>query len=855
MLPEHPYGVGETLVPIRFRFFYSTDWRYPTIDETLLGQYCTTESTRLHRKLAGVIFQPTVEQSAEKLLATGWLESPHYSNDIVFILASHQYCEVDTYLEVCAKWGPEIPTLLVSNRPPSKYNTLQSLYNAWSEKHVTNADLRNIVKNLQPPVLTDDRDVLGLRIKVASAFPSAKTDAFIEAHFPLFDGKEMGPLTSYFDEDRSFITQNTHALDIYEDVLTQIQRQFPNLSWTIEDVIAQKPQVNVDALWYCPLNISPEQRVSYQIYYACCYIVDNCYRLAQTCPQMCTQLYYYFACFVDLFYLGNITDEFLTRPMEGQTTLCPLEIYYPYPNRAFTAYDLPDIFNVIAQIPLGGTSREAPTLIGQLVQKCLPFASQRRKLTQEIHSLLGSDFAFFKVFSQLFWCLMGRFFPDNMGGKPEFNMAKLIQLRNICRTQDSLKEVFVLGKNCDRQCPVIIAAFRLWHILLVKRNHEYVEQASKCIDWNKYVSTTMSISKHATRGDWPRKSADLFKFMRDNPEKIKNVVYRYEKDRFSYDMLSLFSEVSIPAAIKSNILNFMIRVPKQDRYTDKVLCILMLPQFGGLSEKTIVVLKELLAAHLAAKPPKFIKKLRANIVDDIENGAIYWFFRCILSFERISLIPLQKSTIDQIDEAMMARRYILFPDQVLNPEVYSVYFTLCCEQVCTNVDKFTYGHNDIYLDVDTGQYCCAKVSKNANWIPCEHQPALKINLRGFMLVHRPKKGNPKKYMHCRQCGAFHIYNSSRNVCETCSLQSTNIVVCKCSMCGKTLKSREMSNTLLVSELYPMRKGDYLQNLYFCKLHYRYARRYSGNLTKKFVFKHTVDSVARENLEIARGKYL
>jgi hypothetical protein len=119
-----------------------------------------------------------------------------------------------------------------------------------------------------------------------------------------------------------------------------------------------------------------------------------------------------------------------------------------------------------------------------------------------------------------------------------------------------------------------------------------------------------------------------------------------------------------------------------------------------------------------------------------------------------------------------------------------------------------------------------------------------------MMAYQETREKCPRYMHCPMCAGLHQYNRAnwthgQYACNRCKETLAGAVVRQCAMCGETLHARHVDKMqLTVSELFPQRRGDYLQRLYFCKKHYYNARKFAGKMSKKNTFRHTTSEVKR-----------
>jgi DNA-directed RNA polymerase subunit RPC12/RpoP len=133
--------------------------------------------------------------------------------------------------------------------------------------------------------------------------------------------------------------------------------------------------------------------------------------------------------------------------------------------------------------------------------------------------------------------------------------------------------------------------------------------------------------------------------------------------------------------------------------------------------------------------------------------------------------------------------------------------------------------------------------------------------------------NKTQYMHCPQCGALHVYTilnfsaseTGKYRCAECTRQELIIVEHNvCAYCGKNALP---DNHLEVAcpDVDPTNPAHFdplgvpantLQNLYFCKSHFRIAQRYvrGRGVIKKDLWKLIKYVCDQRMIQIARGNY-
>lgn len=161
-------------------------------------------------------------------------------------------------------------------------------------------------------------------------------------------------------------------------------------------------------------------------------------------------------------------------------------------------------------------------------------------------------------------------------------------------------------------------------------------------------------------------------------------------------------------------------------------------------------------------------------------------------------------------------------------------------------------------------------------IPCG-QPVLTFSLRGRALIWGNTLENKTQIMFCPSCGALHVYSmlnfsgseSGMYRCNECARKELmHVEHRKCAYCQRTTAGQINEDTRL-EVLCPLidptdpafdpclNPEGVLQNLYFCKTHFRIARRFvyvKGGVAKQDLWKLIKVTQDQRNLQYARGVY-
>jgi hypothetical protein len=157
-----------------------------------------------------------------------------------------------------------------------------------------------------------------------------------------------------------------------------------------------------------------------------------------------------------------------------------------------------------------------------------------------------------------------------------------------------------------------------------------------------------------------------------------------------------------------------------------------------------------------------------------------------------------------------------------------------------------------------------------NKIPCG-QPVLTFSLRGRALIWGSTFENKTKIMHCPQCASLHVYtvlNFSGGTgdyrCSECARKEVmHTPHYSCCYCGRSTLSQINETTrlevLCTNDERALAGEPELvsQHLYFCKAHFRIARRFNfarGGVVKEDLFKLIKHVQEQKQMQYARGIY-
>lgn len=832
-MEHHPNGDGTTLSPIRPRYFTYSTWKYPTVEEALLGDFTKTKSTRKHKDVARVLFTDNLDEGYLQFLNKNWYnENTGNIHLLYFICASGKYSmdemaeiELDSDFRGEYKWNPKVD---VSTCPFKTY--------IWMRINCTYA--LSIYYNYSQ---------------------MSKLEQFWNQHIPLLqhiDSLEPGidftlyqPLgRSYHDSDRKYIVHQ--------------QFQILDNDWS-DDLLDVDLQDELEVL----LDVDIEEDIP-EYYYKCQHVLNKCQTLfgkgSETLKARRIQ-----ACFLDVYKDGTFEHKMQ---------------YYPYSNRAFTDDDLPDLFYALFQIPLAGLKVESEygnCFIVRALQKCLPFASQSRRLTQAVIKEMSTSPAFSNFMSKLFWCMLSNMYDT--AGCPFLTIDQLLRIDYLCHSPGLLLKQLRGFEKLDDACPILRLVFQLYILKLLENNQWYIKLTSEYVDWNGYAEVTFRQHQSIYASLEVLNRDNWMHILVENIKQYETPIHHYFDGTpafmFTKIMFQILQREMFPAIIKKeddvgieeyiqmigqdteqdilskeNILNLLVKIPESQRYTALTISVLQLPDYGNVKRETLENVLQLVQDYSAIMKPMDVRNIVKNIPYQ-EFTIVLWYFHVITLLEKITLIPLPEPVVNNTDMALFHNRYNLLPEQEMSPSVYDVHVSLCCGYVKTLDRIYSFGTSKIVYDIDEQTISCAHsksksqknkmekdmavkdikgylsekyVSKRIRdmktefvTIPCIDNPLLRINLRGFMLRYRATKAKWVEYVHCPSCGAFHKYNHNNwdkeYRCNECVVHEKIHAVC--CMCEKTLQQKALEkSSLTIINHFPKRPNDYIQHLYFCKTH-------------------------------------
>lgn len=541
--------------------------------------------------------------------------------------------------------------------------------------------------------------------------------------------------------------------------LQYLQEHFPEKRWTIESILLyerealQREDPFLDEDSWAPISPKYAPFETHSIYRACVFLANQAKQLGGGGESKETNdyLWIYYASLVDFFsYVSmcenpqeEVSDVYLLTPT-GSTVnrnketnysskLTPWEMFGSHLDvRTKHAGDLPDIFHLINTIPLAGEQCTPTTRLGKIYQKCLPFACQRRLIIDLIVDTIQSDDAFSNLCAQLFWVMLAGLYPGD--DRSDLTMRDLMRAKQLVQTKESLISMLQppIGSACKNGGPLVVfTAFRLHIIYMASFNPTYVECARECIDWDNFVENTKESAALIRSSDlipedpFERARTKMIKTIKNSNARVSRIRRRslavtltkesneileklIFKDYFSNRNEPFYAHI-FSIKCKSNITNFLLRLPASERFTHNSYCVLTLEEYGGVSLATIELMDALTTVYYTSKgmPKDFARVIdQFNVRDFI---VVCYYFNIATELERISFITLDSETTKRTDAAIISnKRYNLYPGQRLPKDIYNIHIALCCGRICTLMGQGKFGAKAVAYDMEKQCFVCSK---------------------------------------------------------------------------------------------------------------------------------------------------
>lgn len=335
--------------------------------------------------------------------------------------------------------------------------------------------------------------------------------------------------------------------------------------------------------WLYPISITTAEQLARHTFYAACIIrMDMCQALCSD-PDIPEDVkhkaYLYQLAFLDLFdycqRVGRYDDVFLLT-MDADSSLTPMEAFYPYPERSFHEGDLPNMFFVLNRdIVLSGERKDASHPVAKLMFKCLPFACQRRAIMRSIFQTCKEYDSYWKFFSKMMWCMLTGVYH---GSTHRLDGPKAMRVRRICQNKEHMFECLAArGKLVS--CTIVYTACRLYMGKLVEKCSHYLEATSKYFDWDEMIKDSHEMA--AKVRDTNLHQEDAFSEARVVLERhnknSKATSYRYRQYRLSHKLEEFlttcvinygYEELEFSRLYLSKFLEVMRLIESGEPYTE-----------------------------------------------------------------------------------------------------------------------------------------------------------------------------------------------------------------------------------------------------------------------------------------------
>lgn len=354
-----------------------------------------------------------------------------------------------------------------------------------------------------------NRFIYKAHTRVIAYLENFPLDADIDENYLVSLYIQLGP--SRFPDDEVQVTFETVKLK--RTPLEVIREAHPKMKWTPEEMSLEDLRIGnhreheyIDGEWAPVVEVVPHAHV---IYLSVIQILNQCQATMDMHREhggpVFDALWAYYASWMPFFEYAtrpdaDVSDEGLFTP--GNNSLCPWDLYGTLDTRAFHAGDLPDLFHVLVSIPLWGEQNAPPYTIGKILQKCLPFACQRRQLIKLIDKTVQTDHAFWRLFSKLFWVALAGLYPGKLAAtKNKMGMRELLRIKELTDSKEKLMSALTKdqpkyggGNGTNNGGPLIMfTPFRLYVLYMASFNPHYVQMARLCVNWDYFETDAIEL--------------------------------------------------------------------------------------------------------------------------------------------------------------------------------------------------------------------------------------------------------------------------------------------------------------------------------------------------------------------------
>lgn len=898
---------------------------------------------------------------------------------------------------------------------------------------------------------------------------------------------------SHYSIDRNYATVTVEKHKCKKTPLELIEEAFPDCAWRPEQVaqMIRDGRIQHDALthWldgkeWAPLGADPAPNVeSHTLFYGLVYVLNQIHEKMEPYWEedhggpMYDALWTYYASFVHIFefcltHEKRMDDLYLMTPINSWMTrhdwvamsdeITPWELGSAYFNTGvFHAGDLPDLYHMLANIPLWGERQRPAYVLGKLYHKALPFACQRRHIFKLVDECVKNNDGIWKIISRISWVMLAGLYPGSLGSfsTPYLGMRHLLHVKALTDSKDRLMDALRIESNSGGG-PLIVSSIFGMHILYMASFEPlYLNQARHCVDWDNFERETVHLtniirstitfsdedpfqitrvdlnktvkspSTHVHRLRAKSLEAALMKQCNEHLEKrvlksrqwyamdekaLKELLETIGEEELTDDQekqffkthiglrtkrtldLKTYSRKHVQACyeetlrakayyatifgrthFKTRVMNLLMRLTYMQRTTLEAFSVLRLEEYGGICDETVSLLCDLVRMYYEKKclPQHFLERFRLMKCKDFL--VVCFYFNMAVLVETMQFVPLSAEMIKATDEAMMARRYRLYPGEDVPDTMYDVCVSMCCRKISTMMGTGKHGVKMVAYDMEMDSFVCArKSSKSMAFMKCEKheeeeeeeeeepsddsdsdededdddeeddeeeelydadyasgvldaqndgldygnfdirqlipngiskkskdkkrsetkerskelrserkawckmicgQPVLRFSLRGRALIWGNSLEKRNMYLHCPRCGALHMFTilnyagseTGEYRCNECArkeqMHHTHRQCAYCKQSSPVQINQHTNLSVLCLTKDPTnldfnaseQPNQVYQDLYFCKQHYRIARRYmySGKQVAKDELWALIKKKQAENqLKIASGQY-
>lgn len=367
-----------------------------------------------------------------------------------------------------------------------------------------------------------------------------KTDLWLNAHIPLlkymdqngivhdrdvdpaeFNDGYLGNRAADYPEDHAMFQERTWLVPnpkrpMPDEILAEIDFDMPDILEQAADVyriVSRNPRCSL-VTWLTSMEQQQQQRGDDRPWFTCKKfsnaddVLDHCIWSSvlmslRALEKICNSgtnvadkykdaAYLWQLAFLELAEMcaaaGRFDDQFMLA-VDSAAGVTPLEAFYPWPGRAFHAGDLPNPFPTLSLIPLQGEEHVPEFDMARLINKSLPFACMRRRLTDTARKAIRSNTAFYKVFAKIIQCMLLGVYP---GTKNRLHGDTALEMLRICSNSKTLIQKLSISE--DQSCRIIFTAVRSYVCEYGRLNPTYAAASDEIIYWYGMVRDTRAMS-------------------------------------------------------------------------------------------------------------------------------------------------------------------------------------------------------------------------------------------------------------------------------------------------------------------------------------------------------------------------